>query len=230
MKNKITLIILTLTTISLSAQAPSDQYLAGMGKAMSLWGEGKSMEASAMLERIAQAEKDNWLPSYDAAITLIGHSFMTKDQAVVNEILEKAKGFIQQAHDRSPDNAEVVTMEGLLYTGYVAMDPQTFGMTMSPKIMALHAKAVELDPSNPRAHANLVDYEIGGAQFFGTDLKTFCDRLDAVVPLFENQKADYPFAPSYGIERIKASKEKCGCDADMKVEEEKMIEDKPDDK
>ena len=137
---------------------------------------------------------------------------MTQDKAVVNEVLEKAKVFIQQAHDRSPDNSEVVTMEGILYTGYVVMDPATFGMTLSPKIMALHAKAIELDPKNPRAHNNLIDFEIGGAEFFGTELSSFCDRLKAIVPLYENQKADFPFAPSYGMQRVEESIKKCGCE------------------
>jgi len=223
MKNILLILTLGLYTITAVSQAPSQQYLAGMGKAMSLWGEGKGMEASALFERIAQAEKDNWLPSYYAANTLIVNSFMTKDKTAVNEMLEKAKVFIQQAHDRSPDNSEIVTMEGLLYTGYVAMDPETFGMSMSPKIMALHAKAVELDPTNPRAQGNLVDYEIGGARFFGTDLKTFCDRLKAVIPLYENQKTDYPFAPSYGLERVHESLKQCGCNEEEKAEEEKVV-------
>lgn len=211
MKNIIILLVAILSTLTLMAQ-PSEQYLGGMGKGMALWGEGKALEASAMFERIAQAEKDNWLPSYYAANTLITHSFMTQDKAEVNEILEKAKAFIQQAHDRSPDNSEIVTIEGVLYTGYVVMDPATFGMTMSPKIMALHTKAVELDPTNPRAHTNLIEYEIGGAEFFGTELSSFCDRLKAVIPLYETQKTDYPFAPSYGLQRVEESMKKCGCE------------------
>ena len=63
MKNILLILITTLSTLSLFSQ-PSEQYLGGMGKGMALWGEGKALEASAMFERIAQAEKDNWLPSY----------------------------------------------------------------------------------------------------------------------------------------------------------------------
>jgi len=207
MKQLITFIIV-LFSISLSAQ---DQYTKGMGKAFDLWGEKKTSEAVAMFERIAQAEKDNWIPAYYAANVLIVSTFSTKDKTAVNEMLEKAKAHIKTAHERSPDNSEVVTMEGLLYTGYVAMDPGTYGMTLSPKIMELHQKAVELDDKNPRAHANLIGYEIGSAKFFNTDLKTFCKRLEEVIPLYENQKTDIPFAPSYGIDRLKDSMKECGC-------------------
>ena len=211
MKNIFNLIIVIFSVTTLFSQ-PSEQYLKGMGQAMALWGEGKPMEASALFERIALAEKDNWIPSYYAANTLIVNAFVTEDKSQINEMLEKAKAFIEQAHERSPDNSEIVTLEGLLYTGYVVMDPQTYGMTMSPKIMALHEKAVALDANNPRAHTNLIGYEIGSAQFFGTELSTFCDRLKAVIPLYDKQPQDYPFAPHYGMDRSKESMAQCGCE------------------
>ncbi len=210
MKNYIIfLLTLVMTTLTLSAQG---QYEQGMQKAFALWRQdNKPMEAVALFERIAQAEKDNWLPSYHAANVLILSSFGNEDKDKVNEILEKAKTIIAEAHDRSPDNSEIYTLEGLLYTGYVAMDPATFGMTYSGKIMGLHQKAIELDKTNPRAQLNAIEYEIGGARFFKTDLKIFCDRLEAAKPLFEKQKQETPFHPSYGIQRIPDIKKQCGC-------------------
>lgn len=218
MKYIINLITISLIALMMSTtlegqdlSAANPQYIKGMEKGMALWQEGKSTEAVAIFERIAQAEKDNWVPCYYAANVLIVSSFQTKDATVVNEMLEKAKTIIAKAHERSPNNAEIVTMEGLLYTGYVAMDPATFGMQYSPKIMGLHSKAIALDEKNPRAATNLIEYEIGGASFFGTELSSFCDRLKACIPLFDNQKTDYPFAPSYGKERVTENLKKCGC-------------------
>ena len=60
MKTYLTLIILCLT-VAVGAQ---DKYAQGMQKAFDLWQDNKSTEAVALFERIAQAEKDNWLPSY----------------------------------------------------------------------------------------------------------------------------------------------------------------------
>ncbi len=207
MKYIITIVILTFT-FSINAQ---DQYTKGMQKAFELWSQNKNTEATAMFERIAQAEKENWIPSYYAANVLITSSFQSKDKVVVNEMLEKALKHISTAHKISPNNSEIVTLEGLLYTGYVAMDPGTYGMKYSGKIMALHQKAVELDNTNPRAHTNLIGYEIGSAKFFNTDLATFCDRLQKVIPMFENDTQDMPFAPTYGIDRVKSSIKECGC-------------------
>ncbi len=211
MKNSILLILASL--LLCSALAGQGQYEKGMSKAFDLWRtDNNPTGAIAMFERIAQAEKDNWLPSYHAANILIISSFGTTDKTQVNEMLEKAKVNIAEAHKRSPDNAEIYTLEGLLYTGYVAMDPATFGMTYSGKIMGLHQKAIELDETNPRAQLNAIEYEIGGAKFFKTDLKVFCERLEATIPLFEAQKQETPFHPFYGALRIPTVKEDCGCE------------------
>ena len=56
MKTIITSIALFICSL-LTAQTQFEQ---GMGKAMQLWGEGKSDEATALFERIASAEKTNW--------------------------------------------------------------------------------------------------------------------------------------------------------------------------
>ena len=58
MKKIITLLTLVFT-VCLSAQTP---YEKGMEKAFELWKTNKTKEASQLFERIATAEKDNWLP------------------------------------------------------------------------------------------------------------------------------------------------------------------------
>ena len=185
------------------------KYEAGMEKAFGLWGEGKAIEATALFERIGQAEAEKWVPLYHAASVMIFSSFNEADVNTKNNMLEKAKTIIAQAHTRSENNSEITTLEGMLYTAYVAMDPETYGMTLSPKIMALHNKAIELNPDNPRALANLIEYEMGSARFFGNDLAPFCDRMKEIIPKFENQVLDFPFAPSYGIERAKEVANSC---------------------
>ena len=61
MKKLILTFAILVSTFGFS-QSKFDQ---AMGQAMSLWGQGKNTEASAMFERIAAAEKTNWLPNYN---------------------------------------------------------------------------------------------------------------------------------------------------------------------
>ena len=208
MKNLIISIAILFVATSTQAQ---DRYTQGMEQGFKLWKENKTTEASAIFQRIAQAEKDNWIPYYYATNVLVASSFTTKDKAKVNEMLEKSQELIAKAHEISPDNTELLTMEGLIYTGYVAMEPETYAMQYSSKIMGLHAQALELDDTNPRAHFNKIEYEIGTARFFQQDLTTFCEGLENTRALFENQESDVPFYPSYGLERLEATLTQCEC-------------------
>ncbi len=207
MKNILFTIIFIVTCTTVNAQG---KYEAGMGKAFSLWSENKPTEAIAMFERIAQVEKENWLPAYYAANVLITQSFGVEDKSIRNEMLEKAKAHVATAHKISPANSEIHTLEGFLYTSYVAMDPMIYAMQYNGKISDLHAKAIELDPNNPRAHANSIEYEMGAARFFNQDLTPFCKRLEETLVMFDNQKSDIKFAPSYGKERVESVIENCG--------------------
>ena len=193
---------------TLSAQT---QYESGMEKAFGLWTDAKPIEASALFERIAQAEKDNWIPYYYAANTLITASFATKEETKVNEMLKKAEIFINKGHSLSSDNSEMITLEGTMYTAYVAMDPMTYGMKYSNKIINLHSKAIALDPENPRAQLNKVEYEMGTARFFGEDMTTFCSSIKKTMPFFENQNTTVPFSPQYGEDRIESLLKQCNC-------------------
>lgn len=207
MKNLFLLILICL--ISSTGLFAQGNYEQGMQKAFQHWKAQETEQAVALFERIAQAESERWLPSYYAANVLVSSSFMTQDKTRKQALLEKAKAYIAEAHERSPENSEVHTLEGLLYTAYVSMDPQTYAMQYGQKIMDLHQKAIKLDENNPRAHANLIEYEMGTASFFGQDLKPFCERMQKVIPLFEDQAAEVPFAPSYGLERAQQVAQSC---------------------
>ncbi len=218
MKNIIVLFI-SLFIISTTAEAQSKKakkYKAGMIKAFELWEANKASEAVAMFERIGQAEKKKWKPVYYAANVLISESFGAKNKTEAMAMLEKAKTFVKAAHDRSADNSEILTLEGLLYTGYVAMEPQTYAMQYSQKIMTLHSKAVELNPENPRAHANMIEYEMGSARFFKQDLTPFCERMQKILPKFDAQETD-DFAPTYGKERVEHVIQNCGQKAEKQT-------------
>ena len=205
---KTILIILTacLFTTFLSAQG---QYEKGMQKALQAMGEGQLPQAIALFERISKVEKEKWVPDYYLAQNLIWSSFGTEDKTEKMALLEKAKASIATAHEKSPDNSEIVTLEGYLYTAYLAMDPATYGMEYEPKVIGLHQKAIKLNPDNPRAHANLIEYNMGKARWFNQDLTPFCKEFQALIPKFENQTLETPFAPSHGLERAKEIAKTC---------------------
>ena len=98
------------------------QYETGMQKAFGLWEADKPEEASAMFERIASAEKNNWLPSYYVALINTTEAFKTQDKEKISALLDKATGALDQAMILSPDNTELLVMEALIQTAWIVYD------------------------------------------------------------------------------------------------------------
>ncbi|HOZ75402.1 MAG TPA: hypothetical protein PLS51_03410 [Flavobacterium sp.] len=203
---KIILLAIVLVSGVIQAQGKFEE---GMNKAFALWKEGKSAEASALFERIAAAEKGSWLPNYYVALVNTTTSFMTKDKEQVSALLTKAQDALDVEMVKDPNNAEILVMQALIYTGWVAFDPMTNGMKLSPKVMEMYDKALAIAPENPRAVYGKAEYEIGGAKFFGTDIKPMCAEVDRAIALFEKFKPETPFSPKWGLERALEVQKEC---------------------
>lgn len=206
MKNLI-LVLALATSIYTTAQ---DQYTKGMSKAMDLWGQGKITEASNLFERIAMAEDDNWIPYYYVAMVNTTDSFGETDEKRLKQKLEKAKEFVANAQNISPNNAELLIMEAMTNTAYIAFDGATYGMTLSGKNAQLYNKALELDPKNPRVLFSKAEWDMGAARYFGKDTTPYCKDVEKAVELFATFKpSEAPFYPSWGADRAKQVLEQC---------------------
>src|SRR5688572_905687 len=60
---------------------------------------------SNTFERIAVAEKSQWLPYYYAALTQVNYGFMQKDKSKTDPIADKAEALINKADSLSPGNS-----------------------------------------------------------------------------------------------------------------------------
>jgi hypothetical protein len=205
MKTMITSIAFFICSL-LTAQTQFEQ---GMGKAMQLWGEGKDSEAVATFERIASVEKTNWLPNYYIAFVNTISAFNTKDKEKVNALLTKAQDAIDNASLISPNNAEIMVVQAMLYTAILVQDPMTNGQKYSGLVMEQYAKALVINPNNPRAVFSKAEFEIGGAKYWGTYTKPMCDAIAKSIELFANFKPETQFHPKWGADRAKEALENC---------------------
>jgi hypothetical protein len=193
---KIALILALCITGVIGAQ----NYEKGMQKAFELWKDNPT-EASNLFERIAKAETDNWLPAYYAAQVNIIQSFGEKDKEKLTAQLKKAQDLINDATAISKNNPEIIVLQALLHTAWVAYDGATYGMTLSPKVAALYSKAAQIDPNNPRVVLNKAEWDMGSARFFGQDTAPFCKDVERAIELFANFKPASAFHPNWGKER-----------------------------
>ena len=205
MKN---LIIIAIALISFNGFAQTN-YEEGMQKAFGLWGENNATEASNLFERIANAEPDNWLPLYYAAQVNITSSFGEKNEEKLSAQLKKAQNLINDATAISKNNPEILVLQALLHTAWVAFDDATYGMTLSGKVIELYTKAAMIAPENPRVVYCKAEWNMGSAKYFGQDTAPFCKDLERALALFENFKPETPFSPNWGKDRAEALLQTC---------------------
>ncbi|RAJ16843.1 hypothetical protein [Olleya aquimaris] len=204
---KIAITIALFVTSMLQAQTT---YETGMNKAFALWGEGKIVDASNLFERIATAEKENWLPSYYAAQVLVLDAFSKlQDKDALDAQLKKAQTFVDEATSRSKNNPEIMVLQAMLHTAYVASDGATYGMTLSGKIVSLYSRAIELAPDNPRVVLSKAEWDMGSARYFGQDTKPFCEQIEQSLKLFDTFKPESAFHPNWGKERAEQLTKDC---------------------
>jgi hypothetical protein len=204
-KKGIVLLAIVMTTLA-SAQS---QYEQGMQKALELWGQGKPNDASALFERIAAAEKNNWLPDYYVALVNTTESFNPANSANAMALIEKAQNAQDKAIMKSPTNAELNVMQAMIYTAMIVLDPMTNGMKYSPMVMEQYAIAKQLAPDNPRVVFCKADFEIGGARWTGVDTKPLCKEVERSIGLFTTFKPESQFSPKWGLDRAQETLKDC---------------------
>ncbi len=202
--------IITITAFFVcSLLTAQTQYETGMQKALSLWGEGKTTEATALFERIATVEKNNWLPSYYIGMINAVEAFNPKNKEKATALIEKAQNAVDNATLISPNNAEIMVLQAMVYTAILVQDPMTNGMKYSGLAMEQYYKALAIAPNNPRVVFSKAEFELGGAKWSGADTKPICAQIAKATELFATFKPETVFHPNWGEDRAKEALKSC---------------------
>lgn len=204
-----TKIITAIALFIFSLVSAQGQFEQGMGKAFGLWKEGKNTEASDLFERIAAAEKDSWLPNYYVALVNTTTAFATKDKSQMDVLLNKAQSALDVEMAKDQNNAELLVMQAMIHTAWVAFDPMTNGQKLSGKVMELYGKAQAIAPENPRVVFGKAEFGIGGAKWTGANVQELCKEVDRSIQLFATFKPETPFSPKWGLDRALEAQKNC---------------------
>lgn len=205
MKNFILMALVVITSLT---QAQTN-FENGMTKAFELWKANQLEDAENMFERIANAEKYEWLPNYYIAQINSLKSWKTKDATVLKTQLNKAQAHLDLAMTKSENNAELLVLQAQVYTNWVAHDGMTYGMKYSAKITELYDKAYQLSPNNPRVAFGKAEWGMGSAKYFGKDTTPYCKEMEASIELFNTFKAESAFHPNWGKQRAEQVTKEC---------------------
>jgi hypothetical protein len=210
---KTTLFTIIFALVSITGFTQSNEYYQAMGESLGEYANCKSGDDFRALgnqfDRIAQAEKDQWLPLYYQAHCNIIAAFIETDPAKKDAILDVAEKSMNRMIELAPNDADVHALHAMFYTARLVVNPmergQKFGMLSGQAV----GKALALDPTNPRARLTNLQNEMGTAQFYGKDTSVYCDDARELLAGWDNFKPKSPLHPNWGKDQVAGIVESC---------------------
>ncbi len=149
-------LILAFLLVSVSLFAQSEKMIKAIEKNLTILDTASTIETALLLknnfERIADAEKGEWIPQYYAAMANATLSMREKDSQLREEIVNKAEMYINRADSLEPDNSEIYVVKAMTVYSRITVSPMERFMNLKPVADQLMAKAEELNPDNPRIY------------------------------------------------------------------------------
>jgi tetratricopeptide (TPR) repeat protein len=200
------LIILSMSIIfSVRSNAQSDQYVSAMKTNLEKMAtQGESFQSlSASFERIALAEKNQWLPYYYAAYANVVQSFGLTVADERDKALDQAQKFLDAALNLKSDSSECMALQGYLHVARLQIDPMTRGGEYVNKATESFDKAIALNPENPRGYYLKGITVMHTPDFMGGGKASAKPILTLAMAKFETFKPASPFSPNWGKENCK---------------------------
>lgn len=194
---KINLLIIT-ACFAVSTFGQSTKFMDAMKKTLTEFNADSTaeqfMNVANKFERIALAEKSEWLPYYYASLSKTYVSFLTDDKSKVDEILDGAQKLADKADSIAPNNSEIVLLKSMILGGRIMVDPMNRGMQYGMQAGALTTQSIQLNPENPRA------YLLMGQSLFYTP-EQFGGGKDKACVMLQTSKEKYEaFTPATEID------------------------------
>ncbi len=199
------IIAIAVCFIAINASAQSDKYVKAMEGKIAALDTTRSVaglqDLANAFERIATAEKEQWLPYYYAALAHINSGYNQMQSGILSGLdatTDKAESLIAKAEALSSNNAEIFILKKMAFSLRFMVDPQSRYMQYAPQAQAALERAKSLDPENPRV------YMLEGQDKFYTPeqyggSKTEARKLfELAAQKYDNFKPASPIAPAWG--------------------------------
>ncbi|HLG38652.1 MAG TPA: hypothetical protein VI461_03250 [Chitinophagaceae bacterium] len=157
-------------------------------------------------ERIANAEKTQWLPYYYAALCNINAAnmyFTQQKPDKVDPLADKAEPLMNKAEELEKNNSEIFCLKKMFNTAKMMADPMNRYMTYGPPASQALETAKSLNPENPRVYLlEGIDKYYTPEQYGGS--KTEGKKLfEEASKKFDVFKPASSIHPAWGISQVK---------------------------
>ncbi len=160
-------------------------------------------------ERIANAEKTQWLPFYYAAMTTINAAYTFSDEsfgdksADIDPLADKAEALLIKAEALSKDNSEIWCVRKMLASVRLMANP----MARFQQYGAMAATALEtskkLNPNNPRVYILEGQDLFFTPEQFGGNKQEAKKRFEVAISKFGTFKPESHIHPNWGLGQAK---------------------------
>ncbi len=179
------------------------KYETGMIKGLTMLKDAKTpaelLDTEAFFERIADAEKTQWLPYYYAALAQTQYSYKVPS-AEKDKACDKADELITKAEALAKDNSEILCLKAMCGTSRMLVDPQNRYMSWMKSNQAAMEGAKKADPTNPRPYFLQAQSVMGTPEQFGGGKTAAKPIFTKAVDLYKAFKPASPFHPTWGKE------------------------------
>ena len=141
-----------LATVTL---AQSEKYMASMKANIaaidtSFKNPANLLDLANKFERIATAEKTQWLAFYYAALCQVNYTYMEQDKSKIDAIADKATELIDKADALQPNNSEISCLKSMIASAHMMVNPMQRFMEYGQEAQTFIDAAMQQDPTNPR--------------------------------------------------------------------------------
>jgi len=204
---KRTTLLLSALLITTLAMAGNDPYSEKMRETLQLFAEcstpGDYQDLANRFRVIANVETEEWLPLYYEAQGYILMGFTAQlENELRDSYLDKASALIDKMLVMAPGEAEVYVMKSFYHTGFLVVNPPQRAMSATPLIHEAIARALAMEPDNPRALFLRLSNEMGTASYFGEDITPYCDQASELLLNWDNYELKSPIHPNWGKDEV----------------------------
>ena len=199
------LILAVLFISAMAANAQSEKFTAAMKENIAAIENAFKNPADLLaiankFERIAAAEKNQWLPYYYAAYCQVNYAFLSQDKSKTDAIADKANELITEADKLQPNNSEVSCIKSMIASAHLMVDPMNRYMEYGPESQKNLEAAMQQDPTNPRPELLIGQGLKYTPEQFGGGCKAALEKLEAAKIKFEAFKPVSGIHPNWGSE------------------------------
>ena len=200
----------TAVLIAITSFSQSEKYTKAMEQLVPAVDTTRNLDGLTNLansfQRIADAEKNQWLPYYYAALANVSAGYMMSMGQMgmadkTDPIADKAEGLLNKADELSKDNSEIYCVKKMIASLRLIGDPQNRYMTYGPAAEEALGTAKSLNPGNPRVTLLEAQDKLFTPEQFGGSKEEAKKLFEEAIKKYETFKPETSIHPAWGLKQ-----------------------------